>query len=110
LVNHPNGPDPQCGGEDAIVRVEAEGICWSDWHAWMGDWEWIGLKPVLPRVLGHEFCGVLEEVDTQVARFKKGDRVGVPFNHSCGMCEYYQAGHHNVYAHLQVVGFHYDGG
>jgi D-arabinose 1-dehydrogenase-like Zn-dependent alcohol dehydrogenase len=49
-------------------------------------------------------------VYTQVARFKKGDRVGVPFNHSCGMCEYYQAGHHNVYAHLQVVGFHYDGG
>jgi hypothetical protein len=28
LVIHPNWPDLQCGGEDAIVRVEAEGRCW----------------------------------------------------------------------------------
>jgi D-arabinose 1-dehydrogenase-like Zn-dependent alcohol dehydrogenase len=110
LVIHPNWPDPQCGGEDAIVRVEAEGSCRSDWHARMGDWEWIGFKPALPRVIRYEFCGVVEEVGAQVARFKKGDRVVVPFNHGCGTCEYCQAGHQNVCANLQVVGFHYDGG
>jgi D-arabinose 1-dehydrogenase-like Zn-dependent alcohol dehydrogenase len=103
-------PDPKAGDRDAVVRVEANGICRSDWHAWMGDWEWIGLKPQLPRIIGHEFCGVIEEVGKEVSHFKKGDRVVVPFNHGCGNCEFCHAGHQNVCANLQLVGFHYDGG
>jgi D-arabinose 1-dehydrogenase-like Zn-dependent alcohol dehydrogenase len=103
-------PDPTPGPHDAIVNVEANGICRSDWHAWMGDWEWIGLKPTLPRVMGHEFSGVVAAVGKEVRGFKKGDRVVVPFNHGCGTCELCQAGHQNVCANLQLVGFHYDGG
>ena len=95
---------------DAIVQVKANGICRSDWHAWAGDWEWIGLKPELPRVLGHEFVGVVEEVGDGVTQFKKGDRVIVPFNHGCGHCEYCIDGHQNVCNNLQLIGFHYDGG
>ena len=26
-----------------FIRAEAEGVCRSDWHAWSGDWSWIGL-------------------------------------------------------------------
>lgn len=95
---------------DAIVQVKANGICRSDWHAWVGDWEWIGLKPQLPRVLGHEFVGIVEEVGNEVTGFKKGDRVIIPFNHGCGRCEYCINGHQNVCSNLQLIGFHYDGG
>jgi D-arabinose 1-dehydrogenase-like Zn-dependent alcohol dehydrogenase len=59
--------------------VEANGVCRSDWHAWAGDWEWIGLKPELPYILGHESAGVIEEAGKDVKQFKKGDRVVVPF-------------------------------
>ena len=31
-------PDPECAPNSAIVRVEANGVCRSDWHAWSGDW------------------------------------------------------------------------
>jgi alcohol dehydrogenase len=37
-------------------------------------------------VLGHEFMGIVEEVGHGVTKFKKGDRVIVPFNISCGSC------------------------
>ena len=102
--------DPECGPADAVLRVEANGICRSDWHLWQGGWEWIGFVPPLPTVLGHEYCGVVEEVGSEVKRFKKGQRVVVPFHHSCGICESCQAGHQNVCSDLQIPMFHYSGG
>ncbi len=64
-------PDPTLTPHGVIVRVEANGICRSDWHAWMGDWNWFGVNLELPHVLGHEFCGVIEEVGSEVRSFKK---------------------------------------
>jgi D-arabinose 1-dehydrogenase-like Zn-dependent alcohol dehydrogenase len=102
--------DPECGPGDAVLKVEANGICRSDWHLWQGGWEWIGFVPPLPAVLGHEYCGVVEEVGSDVKRFKKGQRVVVPFHHSCGVCESCQSGHQNVCSDLQIPMFHYSGG
>lgn len=53
-------PDPNPGPQDAVLRVEACGVCRTDWHAWQGDFSWIGLSPELPITLGHEFGGVVE--------------------------------------------------
>ena len=102
--------DPECGPADAVLRVEANGICRSDWHLWQGGWEWVGFVPPLPMVLGHEYCGVVEEVGSEVRKFKKGQRVVVPFHHSCGVCESCQAGHQNVCSDLRIPAFHYSGG
>jgi hypothetical protein len=33
-------PEPKCPAHGAILRVEASGICRSDWHLWQGDWGW----------------------------------------------------------------------
>jgi hypothetical protein len=46
-------PDPSPGPTDAVTRVEACGICRSDWHYWQGDWSGFGLTPQFPRVMGH---------------------------------------------------------
>ncbi|HUE30466.1 MAG TPA: alcohol dehydrogenase catalytic domain-containing protein, partial [Verrucomicrobiae bacterium] len=48
-------PDPTPPEHGVVVRVEANGICRTDWHLWMGDWSWFGLQLSLPHVLGHEF-------------------------------------------------------
>ena len=103
-------PDPECEAHGAIVGVQANGVCRSDWHGWIGDWGWIGLEFEFPHVLGHEFCGVVEEVGSEVKRFKQGDRVIVPFSQGEGSCELCLTGHSNICQHGSFPGFSYWGG
>ena len=110
LTIHDDWADPECGPRDAVLRVEACGICRSDHTIWNGGVEWLGIVPPLPTVLGHEYCGVVEEVGSDVAGFKKGDRVVSPFNHSCGSCEFCETGHGNLCANVQFPSMHYSGG
>lgn len=65
---------PSCGPADAIVRPLAMAVCTSDVHTlWEGA---IGERHNM--VLGHEACGVVDEVGSLVKDFKPGDRVLVP--------------------------------
>jgi D-arabinose 1-dehydrogenase-like Zn-dependent alcohol dehydrogenase len=103
-------PDPTPAANGAVVRVEANGICRTDWHLWTGDWTWLGIQLPMPHVLGHEFCGVVEEVGREVTRWKAGARVLMPFSAGEGTCEWCRSGHHNVCDQQQVPGVAYWGG
>jgi len=103
-------PDPTPRADGALIRVEANGICRSDWHIWNGDWLWFGIQVQFPHVLGHEFCGVVEDVGREVTRVKKGDRVLVPFSQGEGTCEWCRSGHHNVCDTPLTPGVAYWGG
>lgn len=105
-----NVPEPEPAPHGALIRVEANGICRSDWHAWTGDWTWIGIQLQFPHVLGHEFCGVVEDVGREVTRFKKGDHVVVPFSQGEGTCEWCRSGHQNICDTPLTPGFAYWGG
>ncbi len=107
---HQNWPDPQCGPNDAIIKVAANGICRSDCHVCDGDWEWIGLQPELPFVIGHEYCGIVEEVGANVKNFKAGDRVLCPFIFGCGNCSFCHSGHQNTCVNADLAGFGCSGG
>jgi D-arabinose 1-dehydrogenase-like Zn-dependent alcohol dehydrogenase len=48
-------PDPAPAAHGAVVRVEANGVCRSDWHGWIGDWDWIGLRFEYPQI-GRASC------------------------------------------------------
>ena len=95
MTVHNNWPEPKCPADGAIIRVEGSGICRSDWHLWQGDWGWIGFKPRLPAILGHEFAGVVEEVGKDVKNLKKGARVVVPLAQGCGVCDDCRTGYSN---------------
>src|SRR5262245_15555215 len=103
-------PDPSPAPNGAVVRVEANGICRTDWHLWTGDWSWFGIQLPMPHVLGHEFCGVVEAVGKDVTRVKPGDRVLVPFSAGEGTCEWCREGHHNICDTLLTPGVVYWGG
>ncbi len=75
-------PQPTDGG--VVIKVEATGLCRSDWHAWMGHDSDI----VLPHVPGHELAGVISDIGSAVTKFKVGDRVTVPFVCGCGTCQF----------------------
>ena len=99
--------DPVTLEHGAVVRVEACGICRSDWHAWKGHWADFFQ---LPHVLGHEFCGIVEEVGKGVAHFSKGDRVLAPFSGGGGTCEQCRRGYSNLCDFPLSPGFSHWGG
>ena len=76
-------PDPVPLPTSAVIKVEATGVCRSDWHAWMGHDQDISIFPHTP---GHEFSGTIAAIGSEVTKFKVGDRVTVPFVSGCGTC------------------------
>ena len=94
-------PDPEPGEDGAVIRVEASGICRSDWHGWMGH----DADVKLPHVPGHELAGVVEEVGGGVKNWKNGDRVTVPFSCGCGECPQCRDGFHNICDNYFQPGF-----
>lgn len=73
-------PDPTPAPHGVVVRVEATGLCRSDWHGWQGHDPDIAL----PHVPGHELAGTVEAVGGLVTGWRPGDRVTVPFVCACG--------------------------
>ncbi len=98
-VREVSDPRPPTAG--VVVRVEATGLCRSDWHGWMGHDPDI----VLPHVPGHELAGVVEAVGPGVANWRVGDRVTAPFVCACGSCAECAAGDHQVCARQTQPGF-----
>lgn len=107
-------PDPQIGPGDVLVKVEACGVCRTDIHivdGWMKDWFNLDPFPIIP---GHEVVGVVEQVGSDVTRFKKGDRVAAFYLFTCGRCEYCLSGHEQtcetLFTSFNARGFTSDGG
>lgn len=99
-------PDPVTHPDGVVLRVSANGICRSDWHGWVGHDPDI----VLPHVPGHEIAGVVEDVGSEVRRWKTGDRVSVPFIAGCGRCRPCRTGNQQVCDRQFQPGFHGWGG
>ncbi|MET8785920.1 MULTISPECIES: zinc-dependent alcohol dehydrogenase family protein [unclassified Streptomyces] len=93
--------DPEPSEHGVVVRVEATGLCRSDWHGWMGHDPDI----TLPHVPGHELAGVVEEVGARVVGWRPGDRVTVPFVCACGSCPSCAAGDQQVCERQTQPGF-----
>lgn len=84
--------DPTPSPEGVVVKVEATGLCRSDWHGWMGH----DSDVHLPHVPGHELAGVVTTVGDRVTRWREGDRVTMPFIAGCGRCFECASGNHQV--------------
>lgn len=86
-------PDPTPSADGVVIRVEATGICRSDWHGWQGHDPDI---QTLPHVPGHELAGVVEAVGRDVHRWRIGDQVTVPFACGCGACPSCKVGDQHI--------------
>jgi alcohol dehydrogenase len=94
-------PDPVPAEHGVVVRVEASGLCRSDWHGWQGH----DADITLPHVPGHELAGVVEATGAGVTRWRPGDRVTVPFVCACGSCAACAAGDQQVCERQTQPGF-----
>ncbi|MFI6675347.1 zinc-dependent alcohol dehydrogenase family protein [Kribbella sp. NPDC050470] len=96
-------PEPKPGG--VVLKVEATGLCRSDWHGWMGHDPDI----VLPHVPGHELAGTIAALGPGVTGWQIGDRVTTPFICACGTCEQCLSGNQQVCPNQLQPGFNYWG-
>ncbi len=94
-------PEPEPPRDGVLVRVEATGLCRSDWHAWQGHDDGVEL----PLVPGHELAGRIEAVGPAVTGWRAGDRVTVPFVCACGRCRACTAGDQQVCERQEQPGF-----
>jgi 2-desacetyl-2-hydroxyethyl bacteriochlorophyllide A dehydrogenase len=91
--------------DDAIVRVEASGICGSDLHIYHGR---VQIEPGF--VIGHEFVGEVIAAGDDVTRVAVGDRVLGTYGTACGECffcqreEFHKCDEARVYGHGAALG------
>src|SRR5688500_861967 len=74
-----NVPDP--GPGEAVVRVQACGVCHTDLHYREG-----GINDEFPFLLGHEAAGIVEAVGDDVTSVAPGDFVVLNWRAVCGDC------------------------
>jgi NAD+-dependent secondary alcohol dehydrogenase Adh1 len=96
------------GANDVLVRIGGAGVCATDLHAIEGLMEPAGVS--LPRVLGHENAGWVEEAGAGVTTVAKGDAVLVYPPYSCGLCVACRRGNDMHCIRHQFTGLSVDGG
>lgn len=85
-------PDPTPANDGVVIKVEATGLCLSDWHGWVGH----DTDIHLPHIPGHELAGTIQAVGRDVSLWKVGDAVTMPFVCGCGTCPQCLSGNHQV--------------
>ena len=99
---------PSIGPKDVLIEVKAAAICGTDIHIY--DWTKFAqdrIKP--PMIFGHEVCGDVVEVGSEVDTLKKGDRIAVETHIPCGQCFQCQTGSQHICEKMAIVGVHTDG-
>lgn len=101
-------PDPKCGPGEVRIRITHTAICGTDKHIFEWD-EWAQNNLKLPLIVGHEFCGIIDEVGPQVTHYNVGDRVSGEGHITCGNCRNCRAGKKHLCPETIGVGVHRDG-
>lgn len=101
-------PIPQIGHHDILIRTRATSICGTDVHIYNWDvWAANRLKP--PVIIGHEFCGDVVEIGSQVNNVQVGDFISAEshiVDHTCDLC---RTGMAHICRNTQIIGVDRDG-
>jgi len=102
-----DAPLPEPGPTQIRVKVHCCALCHTDLHVIEGD-----LGPhKLPLIPGHQIVGTVDKCGDEVTKFRRTDRVGIPWLHRTdGACEFCRRGLENLCEHGQFTGYDVDGG
>jgi threonine 3-dehydrogenase len=96
-------PLPEVGPRDVLVKVLAASICGTDLHIYGCDpWAQGRIHP--PLIFGHEFCGDIVAVGSDVTRRRIGDYVAAESHISCGECHECRHGMLHICRRVQIIG------
>ena len=96
-------PEPECGINDVLIRIDRTGICGTDLHIFKWDAWAQGAVPV-PMVVGHEFVGTIVDTGDNVKDFHPGDVVSGEGHVVCGQCRNCFAGKRHLCNDTKGIG------
>jgi threonine 3-dehydrogenase len=94
---------PSPGPNDILIRVKRSAICGTDMHIYNWD-AWAQKTIPVPMAVGHEYCGEVVELGSEVSGFKIGDRVSGEGHITCGYCRNCRAGRRHLCRNTVGVG------
>ena len=87
--------EPGVGHNDVKIRISKTALCGTDIHIY--DWDaWASQTIPVPMAVGHEFCGEVVEIGSEVRGFVIGDRVSAEGHVTCGVCRNCRAGRRHL--------------
>ena len=96
-------PEPRVGHNDVLIKVRKTAICGTDMHIYNWD-AWAQKTIPVPMAVGHEYCGEVVEIGSEVAGIKPGDRVSGEGHITCGYCRNCRAGRRHLCRNTVGVG------
>ncbi len=94
---------PRVGHNDVLIRMKKTAICGTDIHIYNWD-AWAQKTIPVPMQVGHEYCGEIVEVGSEVVGFVPGDRVSGEGHITCGHCRNCRAGRRHLCRNTTGVG------
>src|SRR5512146_2688526 len=96
-------PIPKFGPQDVLVKVKVASVCGTDLHIY--DWDrWAQRRIHPPLIPGHEFCGHVAAVGSEVTTVQEGDFVSAEMHVACGKCLQCRTGDAHICQHVKIIG------
>ena len=101
-------PIPGIGANDVLVKVKAAAICGTDLRIFKSGH--FAIEEGQERILGHEFCGEIFKIGSDVKTYKPGMKVSIASNVGCGVCRYCRMGKLHMCPEYIAIGISLEGG
>jgi threonine 3-dehydrogenase len=95
--------EPKVGPNDVLIEIAKTAICGTDIHIYKWD-AWAAKTIRVPMAVGHEYCGRIVELGSEVRGLKVGDRVSGEGHVTCGYCRNCRAGRRHLCRNTVGVG------
>src|SRR5919201_1821807 len=94
---------PKFGFTDVLVKVKVASVCGTDLHIYNWD-QWAQGRIHPPLIPGHEFCGHVAAVGSEVTTVKEGDFVSAEMHVACGKCFQCRTGEAHICQFVKIIG------
>lgn len=98
---------PQIGDNDILLKMKSAAICGTDIRILEGK-KTKGVR--YPSIIGHEICGIIDEVGKNVKYYNVGDKVAIANVMPCKSCHSCLTGRENACLNRKAIGYEYNGG
>src|ERR1044071_6991634 len=96
-------PRPEIGPDDVLVKVKVASVCGTDLHIYNWD-QWAQNRIHPPLIPGHEFCGHVAAIGSEVTSVKEGDFVSAEMHVACGKCLQCRTGEAHICQNVKIIG------